>query len=259
MSGGSPKRGPLPVAPPPTSADVGIVAATAIEVGPLLDRLEDVRKYAAKGQTVVEGTVAGRVVALVVTGMGRKRAQRGAERLIDGHRPRWLVSPGFAGALHPGLARDATLLPVEVANVEGRLFPIDPIPGTAPLPAGVERRGRLLTVDEVVLKASEKARLRAEHGADLVDMETSALAALCVERGLRFLSVRVISDDASSDLPPEILSIVGETGSYRVGAAIGAIWRRPSSLKDLWALREQANRAADRLAEVLIALLPSLT
>ncbi len=51
---------------------------------------------------------------------------------------------------------------------------------------------------------------------------------------------------------------MGESGSYRLGAALGAIWRRPSSLKDMLALREQAVEAADRLAAAVLDLLPRL-
>ena len=257
MSGGNPRRGPIPVAPPPVPADVGIVAALPIEVAPLVLRMVDVRKYASKGQTILEGHLAGKLVAIVQTGPGRARAQRGAERLIDGHRPRWVVSAGFAGSLNPEVARNAVLVPTEVANVEGRRFAPDWPAGVDPPPL-VERRGRLLTVDEVVLKAAQKATLRLDHGADLVDMETSAVAAFCGERSVPFVSVRVVSDDATTDLPTEILSIMGETGSYRIGAAIGAIWKRPSSLKDLLALREQATEAADRLAKAILAILPML-
>jgi adenosylhomocysteine nucleosidase len=245
------------MAAPPLPVDVGIVAALPMEVGPLLRRFSEVRKYAARGQTIVEGHVAGKLVALVETGMGRARAQRGAERLIDGHRPRSIISAGFAGALNPEIPRNSVLIPVEVANVEGHRFPTEWPPSTG-LPRGVERRGCLLTVDEVVLKADQKARLRSEHRADLVDMETSSVAALCLERHIRFVPLRVVSDDAWSDLPPEILTIMGESGSYRLGAALGAIWRRPSSLKDMLALREQAVEAAGRLAAAILELLPRL-
>jgi adenosylhomocysteine nucleosidase len=237
--------------------DVGIVAALPMEVGPFLKRFTDIRKYAARGQTIVEGHVAGKLVALVETGIGRARAQRGAERLIDGHRPRWILSAGFAGALDPAVARNSVLMPLEVTNPEGHRFPTE-WPAQVGLPSGASRRGRLLTVDEVILRAEQKARLRQEHDADLVDMETSAVAALCLERSVRFASVRVVSDDASADLPPEILTIMGESGSYRLGAALGAIWRRPSSLKDMLALRDQAIEAADRLAATLLDLLPRL-
>ena len=47
----------------------------------------------------------------------------------------------------------------------------------------------------------------------------------------------------------EVASLMTHSGSYRVGAALRAIWNRPSSVKDFWALHEHAQEAADRLAE----------
>ena len=41
----------------------------------------------------------------------------------------------------------------------------------------------------------------------MVDMESSAVAAVCGERLVRFLAVRVISDDAQTDLPREVASL----------------------------------------------------
>jgi adenosylhomocysteine nucleosidase len=248
---------PSPKAPAPSPIDVGIVAATAIEVQPLLSRFENVRKYAGPKFTVIEGEIGTQVIGLVLTGMGRVRAQRGLEILLDGHRPRWVVSAGFGGALDPDLKRNDVFLPREVINVEGSKFSID-----VALPPGAEamglRTGRLLTVDEFVRKASEKAELRRKFEADVVDMETSSLAALCGDRGVKFLAVRVISDDAQADLPPEILAIVGPTGSLRLGATMGALWKRPSSVKDLLGLRQHAIEAAARLADFLIGTFPRL-
>ena len=249
--------GPAPKAPAPTPADVGIVAATPIEVAPLLARFTNVRKYAGPRFTVVEGECSGKLVALVLTGMGRARAQRGAEILLDGHRPRWIISAGFGGALDPSLKRNDLVLPHEVVNLEGRKFAIDlAIPPEAE--AQGLKTGRLLTVDDFVRKASEKAELRRQTGADVVDMESSAIAALCGDRGVRFLAVRVISDEAGVDLPPEILAIVGPSGGLRLGATLGALWKRPSSVKDLLALRQHAVEAADRLAAFLAGTFPRL-
>ena len=62
----------------------------------------------------------------------------------------------------------------------------------------------------------------------------------------------MISDEAGVDLPPEILAIVGPTGGLRLGATIGALWKRPSSVKDLLALRNHANEAAEKLAAFLV-------
>jgi adenosylhomocysteine nucleosidase len=255
MSGGA--SGPAAVAPPPEPADVGIVAALSIEVAPFMARLGHVRKYAGPKYSVVEGESGGKLVAMVLSGPGRKAARRAAEVLLAGHRPRWIVSAGFAGALDPALARDQIVLASEVVDPEGGRLTLDV---SVPEPAGGRpiATGRLLTVDRIIRTAAEKAELRRRCSADLVDMETSAVASLCGERGIRFLSIRVISDEAGTDLPPEVLSVLGKTGSYRVGAALGALWRRPSSLKDLWALREQALGAAERLAEFLPGALARL-
>jgi adenosylhomocysteine nucleosidase len=247
--------GPIPKAPSPTPADVGVVAATMIEVAPLLARFTNTRKYAGPRFTVIEGECAGKLVALVLTGMGRPRAQHGAEILLDGHRPRWIVSAGFGGALDPTLKRNDVVLPNEVVNLEGSRFTVDL--AVPPDSQGL-KTGRLLTVDDLVRKATDKAELRRKTGADVVDMETSAIAALCGDRGVRFLPVRVISDEAELDLPPEILAIVGPTGGLRLGATLGALWKRPSSVKDLLGLRQQATEAADRLAAFLVGTFPML-
>ncbi len=139
------------------------------------------------------------------------------------------------------------MLADEVLDLEGHRFAID-----VSIPPGCPdhsiRPGRLLTVDQVVRTSAEKAALHRRFEADAVDMETSAVAALCGERAVRFLAIRVISDDARADLPAEIASLLTRSGSYRVGAALRAIWHRPSSLKDFWTLHEHAQEAADRLA-----------
>jgi adenosylhomocysteine nucleosidase len=235
-----------PIAPAPVAADIGIIAALPIEIGDVIDRLKRVRKYQAARVSIVEGESAGKIVVVVVAGVGRIAARRAAEVLMAGHQPRWIISAGFAGALNPALARNALVLPDEVLDPEGRHFPIE-LPEA--LGTGIPHtKGRLLTVDRLILTSSEKEELHRLHEADLVDMESSAVAAICQERLVRFLALRVISDDARSELPREISRLLTRSGSYRVGAAIRAIWHRPSSLKDFWKLHEHALEAAGRLA-----------
>ena len=157
---------------------------------------------------------------------GRRRLAR-AEVLIAGHRPHWLISAGFAGALNPAYARNDLVVAREVIDREGKTFVVDP---PAKMGASVHHaRGRLLTVDRVILRAADKADLHRSYQADLVDMESSAVAGVCHEKPVRFLSIRVISDDAHGDLPEEIMSIMNPSGVYRVGATLRSLWRRPSS------------------------------
>jgi len=244
------------VAPPPVPADVGIVAALPIEVEDLIHGLKKVWKYQSAAVPVIEGEYGGKIVAVATGGPGRRAARRAAEVLLIGHRPRWIISAGFAGALNPAFARNDLILPDEVIDRHGGRHLVDRPPAVG---AGCPHAtGRLLTLDQPVLSAEEKKELRRTFEADLVDMETSAVAAVCNEKLVRFLSIRVISDDAHGDLPREVATLLSRTGSYRVGAAMRAVWRRPSSLKDFWALYEHALEAAGRLAQFVARCLDDL-
>lgn len=250
-AGGAAARG---IAPAPAAADVGVVAALGIEVGFLTDRLKKVRKYSGPHHKVIEGEAGGKLIALVVGGAGRPAARRATGLLIDGHRPRWVLSAGFAGALDPALNRNAIVSPAEVLDPDGQAVPLGESPSH---PADVTPR-RLLTVDAIVRTAAEKATLRERFGADLVDMETAAVAAVCRERSVPCLSVRVVSDEAGADLPREVVTLMTRSGSYLVGSTLRALWNRPSALKDFWALHEHAQEAADTLADAVLAAIARL-
>jgi adenosylhomocysteine nucleosidase len=244
------------LAPRPVPADVGIVAALAIEMADLVEGLKDVRRYQSASIPVIEGERGGKIVAVALSGPGRVAARAAADLLVSGHRPRLIIAAGFAGALDPSLARNDLVLPDEIFDREGFRHQVDKPPA---LGAGLGHAGgRLLTVDKVVLLASEKAELRAAYQADLVDMETSAVVQVCREKLVRFLAIRVISDDAHTDLPREVLSVLAHGGSYRVGAALRAVWQRPSSVKDFWKLYEHAIEAAGRLGKFLSVCLDEL-
>jgi adenosylhomocysteine nucleosidase len=83
-------------------------------------------------------------------------------------------------------------------------------------------------------------------------METAAIAQMCRQHKTRFLAVRVINEALDDELPPDLESLTHQTTSAaRLGAAAGAIFRRPSTVKDLWRLKEEAIKASDRLAKFL--------
>jgi adenosylhomocysteine nucleosidase len=121
------------------------------------------------------------------------------------------------------------------------------------------RVGRLLTVDALVGQAEDKRRLGEEHQAQAVDMESWNVGEVCRQAKTRFLSVRIISDAVDDVLPPEVETLARQTTTAaRLGAAAGAIFRRPSSLKDMLKLKEEALLASDRLAKFLAGVIPQL-
>ena len=230
-------------------ADIGIVCALPIEMGAFLDRCARVHKYKGDEFVFRGGRYDGIRIALVEAGMGFVRARRATQALIDGHSPDWILSCGFSGALLPEMKVGSIVMATAILDQHGQRFAIDLSAESNP-----EQNlfvGSLLTVDAMVKTVEEKRRLARDFGAMAVDMESLAVAQIARENHRKFMAIRVISDDLSADLPPEIMSIVGPTGAVRAGAAIGALINRPGSFKELWHLRGQASAAATSLATFL--------
>lgn len=237
-------------------AHVGIVHATAMEVAPFLDRCQRVRKYTG-GNLVFRGGLLGDIrIALAESGMGPRLAKLATQTLIDGHSPAWIISAGFSGALESGMRVGDIVVGNSVVDASGTELAID-LKMQAD-PAKGLHVGRLLTVDRIVRTVAEKKSLAEQHAAIAVDMESLAVAQVCHAQKIRFLAVRVISDDLSADLPSELASVVGSSGTVRLGAAVGALFKRPGSAKDMWRLREQAVDAAGRLAVFLDGVVEQL-
>jgi adenosylhomocysteine nucleosidase len=133
------------VAPAPVPADVGVVAALPIEVEDLIQSLQKVRKYRSAAAPVIEGESGGKIIAVAISGSGRQAARRAAELLIIGHRPRWIISAGFAGALNPAFSRNDLVLTDEVIDEDGARFVVEKPPTLAA--SRPHHKGRLLTVD----------------------------------------------------------------------------------------------------------------
>ncbi|MEX0715348.1 MAG: 5'-methylthioadenosine nucleosidase [Planctomycetaceae bacterium] len=238
-------------------ADVGIVAALPIEMGPFLDRCERVRKYSGGPFTFRGGKLDGTRIVIVESGLGFARARRAAQALLDAHTPKWILSCGFSGALLPEMKVGQIVLANSIVDVHGHEMTIDlNVPEDR---AGGLYVGRVLTADEMVRTVERKRRLAAERQAIAVDMESLAVAQVCRESKTRFMAIRAISDDMSADLPQEVFAVLGSSGTIRVGATLGAVWKRPGSVKDMWRLREQARHAAENLAKFLLGVIPQLT
>jgi adenosylhomocysteine nucleosidase len=184
---------------------------------------------------VLEGTVAGVRVAWCVSGVGGPAAARAAALMIDGHRPRRLVSAGFAGGLDPALPRGCLVRPAAVTTEQaGTRIPLAHAGAGAAEPL-------VVSVTEVVATVAAKRALAARTGAAIVDMETHAIATVAATAGLPCLGVRVVSDDASQTLPAEVAGLSRpQSALRRLGAVVGAVSRRPAAAVDLWRLYEHA-------------------
>jgi nucleoside phosphorylase len=83
-------------------------------------------------------------------------------------------------------------------------------------------RGAGVTVDRIITSAREKIALGARYQAAAVDMETYDCLSVCTHFGLSATALRVVSDDAASDLPDfnRALDREGRMSKWRMASAI---------------------------------------
>ena len=145
----------------------------------------------------------------------------------------------------------------EILDVSGRRLTID-LKADAD-PKSRVHVGRLLTVDRLIREPAEKQALGQQHQALAVDMESWAVGEVCRQDKVRFLAVRVISDAVQDALPEDLDRLVMQQSTAgRLGAAAGTLFRRPSSIKDMLRLKEEALVASDRLAKFLAGVIEQL-
>lgn len=172
-------------------------------------------------------------LAVRVSGIGADLARAAAHDLVD-RSARALISYGTAGALDPSLPAGTLLLPRSVVSETGTTIATDAA-WRERFAACCERApriepGSLLQVDRVLATVADKRRARAESGASAIDMESAAIGAVAAERGLPFLCVRAVADEASFPLPRLVLVALDERGRPRPAAIAGALLQRPQDL-----------------------------
>lgn len=234
-------------------ADVGMVFAMPMEAAGVVDRLEQSRTFRGDGLRFHSGRFCGHHVAVVESGIGQEKALAAAERLIRVFRPDRLLSAGYAGGLRKLFQRNQLLIPSRLVRAaDGEVIEL---PGCE----NVERPISLLTCDQAIKIPAEKRKLAERFEADVVDMETWAIAQLCTQQGIPFLTLRIVLDTATEELGREVQRVVdsGTSGNkVRVlGSVVGAMFRKPSSLIDLYQLKERALVATDKLSRGIERLL----
>jgi adenosylhomocysteine nucleosidase len=254
----------------------GLVFALGAESGAIEDLLAGSVRIRGSGFFIIEGGIKGRRTVIIRSGAGSENAARATELLIDGHRPKIVISAGFAGGLCPTLKRHDILLANCVQDGTGGQIILDHSaissdiqseeqPLNWPLidnPLNYSQLkqsnlhiGKLLTLDRVIREPAEKKSLNQQHQALAVDMETFSVAEVCLRRKIPLCAIRIINDTADDLLPRDVEHLLRQkTETARLGAALGAIWRRPASIKDFWALKENSLVDSKILADFIVKL-----
>ena len=182
-------------------------------------------------------------VSILITGIGRQNARRSlADRLAQSS-PGLVLTCGFAGGLDPVLKiGDVIFEPQDVSSHEKRLH------------AGA-RPGKFFCADRIASTAAEKKKLREETHADAVEMESAEIHAVCRERGIPCVTVRVISDTAHDNMPLDFNQLSKPDLSLDFGKLAWAIAKSPGKIGALLKLRKETMLAAERLAQALAGII----
>ncbi|MDR2346168.1 MAG: hypothetical protein LBE18_08895 [Planctomycetaceae bacterium] len=279
--------------------DLGFVFATPMEAAGLVDLLENCVTSKGNGRIFHRGKLKKIPIAIVESGMGQEKAVAATNALLDIFCPSFIISAGYAGGLLPQLKRFSIHQPNLLLRISDGMsidlsenmsksqknFIRDNSYSSKNQPNEssnedshedsqsivTKNRNILITVDQPIETVEQKLLLGEKYGAEIVDMETFAIAETCIDRNLksdnlnnviRFNSVRIILDAANDELPKEIKRIMQsyERSTARMfGTTLSSLFRRPSIIFDLYSLKERALQAADILSRYIVStMLPNI-
>ena len=180
------------------------------------------------------------VVTLIV-GIGRQNAEKSVRGFLASVSPRIVFTCGFAGGLNPDLKIGDVVFQIGHPSLE-----IENV-----LLAAGARPAKFFCADRIATTVAEKRAVRAQTGAEVVEMESAAIHAVCAEHGIPCVTVRVISDTANEDLPLDFNVLAKPDRSLDFGKLAWAIAKSPGKIGALVALQKQTTFAARQLAAVL--------
>ena len=215
----------------------------------IVRQLAGARRSGPAAMPVIAGTLSGREVTIVHSGMGMASASRQIGPFLESHAPSAWIASGFGGALAPEL-RVGDVIAVRNFSDAALLAAIASLPAQC---------GPLITTKQVIETSVQKKDLARHTGAMVVDMETAAIHRLCAARGVPMLAIRAISDCANQDLPvPAAVWFDTARQRPRPLPLMIHLAAHPGRILPFARFVRGINHARTRLTDFLLAALPSL-
>jgi nucleoside phosphorylase len=230
---------------PAGNGPIAFVCAMPMELTPLIERLS-LERHEVDGVEVHRGTLAGREVVGIVTGMGTQLATEGIERLLEVFEIDHVVVVGITGAVDNEIPIGTMILPeaVVLSSTGAEFRP-------TPIGDGVHD-GKMLTGDVLLTNLDVIAEWR-EQGVVSLDMETAATAAACEARGIPWSVFRSISDRATDgSVTEEVFRLSNMDGTPNHEAIEQYFKDHPERLETMAKLAEGATLAANAAADAAI-------
>jgi adenosylhomocysteine nucleosidase len=186
---------------------IAVFGALEAEIGDIKKRMTIDREAAEKDCMVYEGSLGNKQGILVLTGMGKDRAEKAAEYALDKYPVTVVVSTGVSGALNNrsqagdfvlcNFIKTETGEDVTLKSDSSLLFLAEHT-----LHKSSQHRlvGTGITVTKVCSTPEEKNKLADSAAADVVDMESYWICRAAAKRKIPFVAIRPVFDTANDDI-----------------------------------------------------------
>ena len=211
------------------------------EFGPLVKALAMQR-----GEVAFTGSAGAIQLVAGKTGIGTRLAAEATERMLDTADVDHVMVVGIAGGMGTSKVGDIIYPEVVVDKASGAEYRPSNL-------SAVEQRGRLVTHDHFDMQPAERDALVAD-GYIAVDMETAAVAGVCERRGVKWSTVRSISDLVGVT-PGDVIGLANADGTPNVGASLRYLVTKPWRIPKLVRLGLDSQRAAKGAAEAAARML----
>jgi adenosylhomocysteine nucleosidase len=203
-------------------------------------------------------------IGVATVGLGRAAADN-LRSVLNSRPPQVVLSVGFGGALIPGLTTGDVVVGQHTTSVQlpSKYVPFHFEHSTAVFQALTDAGlsvsyGNVLTVPEPLLTSTEKQSHGLQTQSSIVDMESYWIATECEQMDVPMVSLRVILDEMSHDLPQLVAAITADGGEKEWRHALRAMLK-PSSVSALLPLAVRARKAATTIKAAVQAVIPTLT
>jgi len=220
------------------------------------------------GTLFLEGLLGGKKILTVKSGVGPKKAKSAAKQILKRCLPSVVISIGAAGALDPELSLGDCVIVRNVLRIskdlqkEEKIFNCDKgfsqkardciKTGSFPV-----KEGDCLTTRAFIHLKEMKERLFSTYNAQVIDMESSALAEVFCSEKIPFIDIRIISDTADHDvIDMNILHRIKKNSG--IAGLILYFMKSPKEVISAWRFRIALNRASIQIAGIAETLVREL-
>jgi len=235
---------------------IALISATEDEVSGLLNTLTGKKTSTVSSIKFIEGRFLNIDIIVAIPGVGIKKARNCTNTLIKKYKPGIIISAGFAGALNPKLGLGDIVIPNWSLSLKNKeKIQID---NKLPYIAYKYINGGVLTENSFINVKEKKLDLFVQSGADIVDMETWAIADTARNLDTRIISVRSVSDLTNHHLP-RMEQIFNKEAKVDYKKAFGYFKSNPSEIFNFLRFKYvNLRKAGISLNSFLFLLIPVL-